>query len=90
MAMIYVISYDLRVPGRDYSGLYDAIKVCGKSYQHPLESTWFVASDKTASEIYNILFPHIDKNDLIIVSELKRENYFGWMPRTFWDWLGQV
>lgn len=86
MAKIYAISYDLRTPGRNYSGLYDALKSCGNSYQHPLESTWFVATDKSAADVYNLLFEHIDPNDLLSIFEVNKSNYYGWMPKTFWDW----
>ena len=38
MKNIYIISYDLKIPGRDYTSLYDAIKSLG-DWQHLLEST---------------------------------------------------
>jgi hypothetical protein len=49
---IYSINYDLKKPGRDYEGLYTAIKGCG-DWWHYLESTWLVdtALNLTASGI---------------------------------------
>ena len=38
MKNIYIISYDLKIPGRGYTSLYDAIKSLG-DWQHLLEST---------------------------------------------------
>ncbi|MCQ2301210.1 MAG: hypothetical protein MJZ94_01120 [Bacteroidales bacterium] len=84
---IYSISYDLRQPGHDYSGLYDAIKTIDPNCQHPLESNWFVKSYITANEIYNNLRSHIDDNDLLFVVEIDPYNRQGWMVRTFWDWI---
>ena len=40
----YIVSYDLKNPGRDYTALYDAIKSIGE-WQHPLESVWIVATN---------------------------------------------
>ena len=34
---IYIVSYDLRAPGRNYEPLYKALKSTG-TYAHPLES----------------------------------------------------
>lgn len=84
---IYSISYDLRQPGRDYTELYDAIKGCDASFQHPLESNWYIRSTQTANEIYKILRPYIDEKDLLFVVEIKPNNRQGWMLRTFWDWI---
>lgn len=84
---IYSISYDLRQPGRNYTGLYDAIKKCDANFQHPLESNWYIRSTKTANEIYDVLRPHIDDKDLLFVVEINSENQQGWMLRTFWNWI---
>lgn len=39
--MFFIISYDLKGGGSDYTELYEAIKSVGE-WQHPLESTWVV------------------------------------------------
>lgn len=84
---IYSISYDLRQPGRNYANLYEAIKKIDPNYQHPLESNWFVRSFDEANNIYEILRPHIDDNDLLFVVEVNAKNRQGWMLRTFWNWF---
>lgn len=38
---LYIISYDLREPDRDYTGLYDALKGFS-NWWHYLESTWII------------------------------------------------
>ena len=48
--MVYLITYDLKTPGKDYNTLYDEIKSIGENY-HPLESTWFVKSSLTANRL---------------------------------------
>lgn len=62
----YIISYDLRKPGRDYTSLYEAIKTYS-SWAHIQESLWAVISIKTAVEIRNYLQQFIDGNDSIFV-----------------------
>lgn len=89
MMKIYSISYDLRQPGRNYSNLYDRIKLLDSSCQHPLESNWFIRSTKSAETIYDFLRPYIDDNDLLFVAEINSENKQGWMVRTFWNWINR-
>lgn len=87
---MYLIIYDLRNPGRDYNSLYDAIKGLSNNLQHPLESTWFVASTGTltAQTIFDRLKPYMDDNDnLFIVNMNNPADRQGWMPKTFWQWF---
>ena len=84
--MVYLITYDLRVPGRDYTPLYNAIKEYG-DWQHPVESTWFISSDLQVNDIYRKLHSFIDKNDRLLVIQVSKENKQGWLAKNFWDWL---
>ena len=52
--MFYIISYDLKGGGADYTELYEAIKSVGE-WQHPLESTWVVKTDLDQNQIYEKL-----------------------------------
>lgn len=86
MEKFYVISYDLKNPGRDYTALYSAIK-SKPHWNHPLESMWIVRTYENANTLYNSLCGAIDKNDLLFVSELNVSNVEGWMPQSFWQWM---
>jgi hypothetical protein len=68
---VFIISYDLRAPGRDYKSLYDAIKTV--PYAHPLESVWLVEHNGPASVIKDTLKGHIDKNDGVVVIEFTKD-----------------
>ena len=46
----YILSYDLRAPGRNYASLYDAIKVYGK-WARINESVWAVVTSSSATQI---------------------------------------
>jgi hypothetical protein len=81
----YSITYDLKAPGRDYEKLYEAIKASGK-WSHYLESTWLVVSNETSQQLWNRLAPTIDKNDFVLIIEVRR-NSFGWLPKDAWEWI---
>lgn len=84
---IYLISYDLRKPGQNYTPLYDAIKAY-RDWQHPMESLWAVYTDKDANAISDDLREHIDENDCLLVVAMDSE-YQGWLPKSFWTWVNE-
>lgn len=64
--MRYLITYDLRQPGRDYSALYEALRGLGAA-RH-LDSVWVVRRANTSVEALNdYLRRSLDANDLILV-----------------------
>ncbi len=83
--MVYQISYDLKKPGQDYSGLFEAIKSLG-SWWHYLESSWLVDTHYNASQIFERVKGHIDQNDLILIIGVTND-YAGWLPQKAWDWI---
>lgn len=83
---VYLISYDLRKPGQNYTPLYDAIKAYG-DWQHPMESLWAVYAGGDADSISDNLRKHLDDNDCLFVARLADRDRQGWMPRSFWEWL---
>jgi hypothetical protein len=83
--MIYAVNYDLKNPGRDYSGLYEAIKSCG-TWWHYLGSTWLVDTSISADGIWNRIGKHFDQNDYALVIGVTRD-YQGWLPKEAWDWI---
>lgn len=62
----YLVTYDLRKPGRNYQPLYDAIKSVPNC--HGLESVWFIQHDGNAEVILDWLKQHIDSNDILFVT----------------------
>ena len=79
------INYDLKVPGRNYTQLYEAIKASGK-WWHYLDSTWIVVTNEDASQIWERLASTIDKNDYLLVIEVL-DNVQGWLPKDAWKWI---
>ena len=66
--MFYVISYDLRLPGRDYETLYQALRNMGA--KPALQSVWAVTSGKTAKALRDQLKAYIDSNDRLLVAKV--------------------
>lgn len=62
----YLISYDLRSPGRNYDSLYKAIKAYG-TWAHITESFWAVKTSDTAVEVRDNLRNYIDANDRLFI-----------------------
>jgi len=83
--MVYVVSYDLSKPNRNYEDLYEELKKSG-SWWHYLESTWLIYTNESASELYNRLSKHIDKDDRLLIIEAGRERQ-GWLPEKAWEWI---
>ncbi len=87
MAKFFLITYDLKRPGQNYSNLYESIKALGE-WQHPMESTWFVkvGNEIKADTIYNSLRPNMDSNDNLFIVDVTDRNYYGWLSKNFWPW----
>jgi hypothetical protein len=49
--------------------------------------SWFVWSNLSAPQIYEILRHHFHAQDSIAVFEVKPETRAGWAPQWFWDWV---
>jgi hypothetical protein len=65
--MTYIISYDLNKPGQNYDELYEEIKAVADKWCWPMDSTWFIVSELSSSEIRNRLNA-IDATDSLIVA----------------------
>lgn len=64
---IYLVSYDLNAPGKDYSLLYASIKELSSSWWHYLDSTWFIQTELPPSVLRDKLRQVLDSTDRIIV-----------------------
>lgn len=86
--MVYLITYDLKKPGQDYSKLYDAIKSLGE-WIHPLTSTWIVSTSLTSAQaVYDRIRPYIDDSDRLLVVAFSRDHQ-GWLDKAHWDWINK-
>jgi len=82
----YVVSYDLKKPGKNYDDLIEALESYG-TYWHHLGSTWCVVSDKTAKEVCEHLVRYIDENDKILVVKSAGVGSWRGFNQSGSDWL---
>lgn len=84
---IYMITYDLKQPGRDYQSLFDHIKN-NYSWCKGLDSVWLVETTKSAAEIRDGLKILIDTNDKLFVARLQGN----WASYDYYcaDWLNKA
>ena len=62
----YIVSYDLRNPGRNYEDLYERLKSYRK-WAKLTESTWAIVTESSAVEVRDHLKYVLDENDRIFV-----------------------
>lgn len=62
----YIVTYDLRAPGRNYEAVYNKLKSYD-NWAKITESTWAIVTDERAVQIRDGLAALIDKNDRIFV-----------------------
>lgn len=85
----YMLSYDLNGLGKNYEGLFEAIKTISTCWCKPAKSTWVIKSDLPSSQaIYEKLSAQLDKDDYIIVAEITRD-IFGCTSKEAADFLSK-
>jgi len=65
---VYLASYDLHKPDRDYQPLYDFLKTF--NYAHCINSIWLLDTDWTASSIRDGMKENMHEKDTILVVRL--------------------
>jgi hypothetical protein len=83
----YLIGYDLNRPGQSYPELLEAIKGLTDTWWHHLDSTWIIKHDGPATVIRDILRPHIDANDELLVVKLTGEGAWAGFKEQGSAWL---
>lgn len=82
----YLITYDLKKPGRDYKSLMDAIRAY-PSWAHVQLSVWMVQTDQTAVQIRDSLNRNIDSNDSLFVIAVGNESAWTNLDTEISDWI---
>ena len=62
----YIVSYDLRQPGRNYEPLYNTLKSFPQ-WARITESVWAVVTWQNSVQIRDQLLVHMDTNDRVFV-----------------------
>lgn len=67
---VYIVTYDLNSPGKDYAPLLAAIRRYTNC--NALKSAFFIDTTESASDIRDKLMKLIDGNDTLYVMELRK------------------
>jgi len=71
-AVLYLISYDLQNPGKDYSMLTQALGKMGA--RRVLLSEWLLVSNEAPDNRVNTVARYMDANDRLLVTEITRKS----------------
>jgi hypothetical protein len=69
----YLISYDLAKPHRNQHVLAQMIMGLGDKWARPLNTTWYVASDREEIDLETDLREVLDEEDGLLIQAVKRE-----------------
>ena len=90
---VYLITYDLNEPGKDYVGVANKIaSVCSKNCR-VLKNAWFAYhKDFSAKELFANLTngKEFDANDKLFVVEITTNNHNGWLSKSAITWLAEA
>lgn len=88
--MVYMISYDLRQPDRNYEKLKQMLRdcSCGKCV-HPLESVFIISSGLSSDKLSELIKSVVDTDDGFIVCEIT-QNYHGYIDVSHWNNIEQL
>lgn len=88
--MVYLITYDLNKTGKNYDGVYQAIKDASDgTWCHFWDSSWLIRSNySSADSIFEKILPNLDDNDTCFVIEVK-DNKQGWLSKEQWQFINE-
>ena len=70
--MMYLVTYDLRIPGRDYSKLYEHLRSYG-TCARVLESVWIVQSQSSCTDVRDAIARNLDSSDGLFVIDVTQK-----------------
>ena len=85
----FLIGYDLKRPGQNYTSLVAALKAYG-TWWHNLDSTWILKTNSSVIQVRDALLAHIDRNDRLLVIDITSRGaaWYGF-DKAAQDWLTQ-
>jgi len=82
---IHLVTYDLYRPGQNYASLFEALEsyAGGKA----LLSTWVIATDQSAGQVFDHLAKHIDSTDKLLIVTLNGQAAWYGLSDAWTAWL---
>ena len=89
--MVYIVSYQLQTPDKDYSPLYKYVEhSIGDSAVHVLRDSWWIGTEKSidVNEVANKIREYMGEHDSVFIAKLSTDTPInGWLPSTHWTWF---
>lgn len=89
---VHLVTWDLNREKPNYSFARDRFLAQLQRHTHikdpGLDSGAFVSSTLGAVALSSDLQTVLDTNDRIVVATISRGNYWGWLDKETWDWIG--
>ena len=82
---VYLVSYDLSSPKRNYNDLYERLKSY-ESWAHIMQSTWCIKTNYSAAQVRDYLREVIDADDHMIVVAFGN-TWASWLNNDMNEWL---
>jgi hypothetical protein len=83
---VLLVAYQLKTVGKDYAPFHDTVQKTANGWCHYIDNVWIVNTHLTAHQFAEKLYPHMTKDDWLLVTRISAE-YQGWLPKDAWDWL---
>lgn len=87
---LFLVTFSLRNPNRDYDPFYVAVRGNALQWWHFIEQSCVVTTNYDVNTFAQKLLPYIEKTDSLLVVEITPHVYQGWLPNQAWAWLNQV
>ena len=84
--MVFIVTYDLKKPDRDYEDLVKGLKSFG-TWWHQTGSAWLIVTNKSTLEVRDYLKQFIDSNDQLFVAQLQKNWAASGFTSKEYDWL---
>lgn len=84
--MIYLVTYDLKKPGKDYVSLHNTLKTA-TSWWHYIDSTWIIKTEQPVEYWSEKIRSVIDGNDNFLIVDITKQRRQGWLPKKAWEWI---
>jgi len=89
--MIYILSYQLQTPDKDYAPLYKYIEhSIGDSAIHVLRDSWWIGTKQeiNVNEVADQVREYMGEKDSVFIARLSTDVPInGWLPSSHWAWF---
>jgi hypothetical protein len=87
---LLLVTFSLRNPNRDYSQFFVALRGNALQWWHFIEQTAIVFTHLDVQGYTNVLLPHMENTDSVLVVKVSPHQFQGWLPKEAWNWLNGV